>query len=98
MTDLGATSTDTYVVQLSYDPTAVSDLAAGAFGLVTRNSSGAWVNAVSNNTGGTATPVTGAWTSLATLGSYGVDATNHLAWAVVNSEGDFAVAKFPTGN
>jgi hypothetical protein len=90
--DLGATSTDTYVLQLSYAGAAPTD---GTFGLAIQDAGGRWVNVVGKNVGGTAAFVNGAWTSSATLGSYGVDTTKKVAWAVVNvTGGNFAVATF----
>jgi hypothetical protein len=90
--DLGAASTDTYVIQLSYAGTAPTD---GTFGLAIQDASGQWRNVVGRNVGGTAAFVNGAWTSAATLGSYGIDTAKKVAWAVVNvTGGNFAVATF----
>jgi hypothetical protein len=95
--DLGATSTDTYVIQLSYDPaSATGTLTDGKFGVAAKDASGSWVSAVSLNTGGTASFVAGAYTAGAALGTYGVDTTKKVAWAVVNQpQGTFAVARVP---
>jgi hypothetical protein len=91
--NLGAASTDTYVLQLSYNGTAPAT--DGTFGLAVKSASGSWVNAVSKNVGGTPTFVNGAWTAGATLGTYGIDTTKKVVWAVVNvTGGTFAVAPF----
>jgi hypothetical protein len=93
MGDLGAASTDTYVLQLSYDATGVAT--DGTFGLAIVDAGGNHVKAVSKNVGGTAAFVNGAWTAGQPLGTYGVDTVNKVAWAVVNvTGGTFAVATF----
>jgi hypothetical protein len=95
---IGADTTETYTVSLSYDPTSVTgaQIASGKFALATQNALGVWVNAVTQNTGGTSAFVDGAWASGATLGSYGVNATNHTVWAVVNyTNAHFAAAITP---
>jgi len=86
---------DTYALSISYD-----DLAAhgqhfnnGKFGVATRDANGHWVKAVSKNFGGTTNFVLGPWNSSYGLGTYGVDTHTKTAWAVVNYDGDFAVAK-----
>ena len=94
MGDLGAPSTDTYVIQLSYAATGVAT--DGTFGLAVKDAaSGKWVNVVSKNAGGTPTFVNGAWTAGAALGTFGVDTTKQVAWAVVNvTGGTFGVTTF----
>jgi hypothetical protein len=96
MADLGATSTDVYVIQMSYDEWEVGEnLPDGSFGMVALDESGNWVKAVSLNSGGTEAFVAGAYSSESfTLGSHGVDAAAGAAWAVVNFNGTFAVARF----
>ncbi len=81
---------------MSFDRTSVSDavLVSGYFGLATQDSSGNWVNAVSQNAGGTSTFVFGSWNAAYPLGTFGVDPTTNTAWAVVNHAGRFAVAAF----
>jgi hypothetical protein len=101
MGDLGAASTDTYAIQLSFDPTVAGSLTDGTLGVAIQDASGKWVNVVSKNAGGTATFTTGAWTAAKTLGSYGVNLAPNppgsppVAWAVVNvAGGKLAVARF----
>jgi len=92
---LGSTQTDTYCLSLGYDSSAVSDALAqtGQVGIATKGSS-AWVNAVGANTGSTTTTfVIGAYDSTKHgLGTWGVNLSTHTFWAVINYNGDFAVA------
>lgn len=90
---LGSDQTDTYVLQLSYDKSK------GAPVLATPSGSGTWSNAVDQNFGGTkklvqgACPYTASTTSAtldAALGTYGIDATNGVVWAVLNYNSYFA--------
>jgi Calcineurin-like phosphoesterase len=94
--DLGTTTGDTLALAMTFDPSAISDatLVSGSFGLASQNAAGNWVSAVSQNIGGTAGFVLGAWNSSYPLGTYGVDLTTNTAWAVVNHAGRFAVASF----
>jgi len=86
--------TDTFVLEMSYPEDADTDLLGnGGFGIGARDASGAWVNAVDLNHGGTKQFVRGAWRPKYELGTYGVDPRTKTAWAVVNHEGDFAVAR-----
>ena len=55
---------------------------------------GNWVNAVDFNIGGTKQFVLGPWNASYGLGTYGVDQKTKTAWAVINYQGDFAVAPF----
>jgi|GEM_PF-295008 len=91
------TKTDTYVLSLTYDPTHVtaSRLQSGHFGLATRDENGKWVNAITKNVGGSQKFVSGAWNAGYGLGAYGIDPATNTAWAVINHNGDFAVAPFP---
>jgi hypothetical protein len=86
---------DTYALAMSYDGGAAHgvSLAAGKFGIATRDANGHWVNAVNSNFGGTKHFVLGKWNSAYGLGTYGIDTATKTAWAVVNHDGDFAVAK-----
>jgi len=92
MADVATSLTDTYVLSMSYDPAAVTpeQIASGSFGLLCKDGSGNWVNAVTFNAGGTAQFVLGAWDSGDTLGAHGVDTNAHTVWAVVNHASDFA--------
>lgn len=92
---LGSSQTDTFVLQMSFTPgsLAASQLTSGGFGIASKDANGNWINAVNNNLGSsTKTFVAGAWnSSYTTPGTYGVDATNNNAWAVINTNGYFAV-------
>jgi hypothetical protein len=90
---MGSAQTGNYTLSLTYTPPSSSSaIQQGNFGIISRNSSGSWINAVEGNFGGTKSFVLGPWTSSATLGTYGVDTVTHTAWAVVNFGGSFAVA------
>ncbi|MDR3685588.1 MAG: metallophosphoesterase, partial [Coriobacteriia bacterium] len=86
---------DTYTLSISYDDLAAhgQQLSNGKFGVATRDANGHWVKAVSKNFGGTTHFVLGPWNSSYGLGTYGIDQSTKTAWAVVNYDGDFAVAK-----
>jgi hypothetical protein len=87
--------TDTYVLSLTYDEKRVRPLhlGNGGFGIATRDSNGNWVNAVDVNSGGKRTFVVGPWKQEYRIGTYGVDPSTHTAWAVINYNGDFVVAR-----
>jgi hypothetical protein len=95
---MGSTQTGNYTLSLSYSPpTSSLGIQGGNFGLVAKNNNGSWMNAVDGNFGGTKNFVLGPWSSSATLGTYGLDTNAHTAWAVINFNGDFAVAGFEQG-
>jgi hypothetical protein len=60
--------------------------------LVTRDKTGRWVNAVDMNFGGIRKFVAGPYVPGSALGAYGFDPDTRTAWAVINYNGDFAVA------
>jgi hypothetical protein len=93
---VGREQTDVYTLSMNYDPKRVNyeQLKKGPFGLATRDDNGKWVNAVDMNFSGTKSFVSGAWNPSYKLGTYGVDPSTHTAWAVINYNGDFAVAGF----
>jgi len=92
MADLGTNQTDAFALSISYDKTPTYQ-GSGAFGIATKDEDGNWVNAVDMNFGGTKKFVHGPWKSGYELGIYGVDASAKSAWAVINYNGDFAVAR-----
>jgi hypothetical protein len=96
MADLGSDRTDVYTLSISYDPakSRPEHLGEGLFGLATKDANGNWVNAVNMNSGGTGKFVAGPWKKGYELGTYGVDPSRKTAWAVINYNGDFAVARF----
>jgi len=91
---LSSEQCETYVLQMSFTASSLSSLkvSSGNAGIATLDDSGNWTNAVSNNYGGVTKYVQGAWSSSYALGTYGVDTTNNVAWAVVNYGGKFAVS------
>jgi hypothetical protein len=98
MTDLGADHTDPFVLQMSYDPLAVPNerLAAGTFGLCSRDAAGNWAPAADANLGGKKRflgdhPPVAAGPD--TLGMYGYDSATSTVWAVINHPGPFAVGE-----
>jgi hypothetical protein len=96
MKDLGEETSDTYALSLSYQPSKgiLDRLGRGRFGLATKDADGNWINAVDMIDGVTKRFVLGAWKPSYPLGTYGVDTRTKTAWAVINYDGDFAVARF----
>ena len=85
---VGTTSaSDLYVLQMSYDPAAVTHGTTSP--TLAENVGGHFIGATFGNTGGSAFEINGAYDGNLTLGHYGIDTTNHVVWAVVNSAGDF---------
>jgi hypothetical protein len=93
MADLGTDQTDVYVLVMTFDKNAPrQQLGNGGFGIATRDANGNWANAIDANFGGVTQFVMGAWKTSYPLGTYGIDASTKTAWAVLNYNGDFAVA------
>ena len=92
LTDLGADATDTYVLSMSYAG-APTHQGHGEFGIASQDLHGSWINAVDANVGGTKQFVHGPWREGYGLGTYGVDPRSKTAWAVINYDGEFAVAR-----
>lgn len=88
MTDLGTPNTDSYVLSMTCGKLHGN----GEYGIVSRNGNGNWADASDMNNGGTKRFVSGPWKAGYALGTYGVDSGTGTAWAVINYEGDFAVA------
>jgi hypothetical protein len=86
MTDLNSSQTDDYTLSLTD-----KSLGKGAFVLASKIK-GKWVNAVEKNQGGAKKYVAGPWKKGYELGTYGFDAKSNTAWAVINFNGQFAVA------
>ena len=95
MSPLPGGQTDEYVLAMSTSPKKGKGkpgfMRNGNFVLLTRANDGQWVNAVTENTGGTANFVTGPWDPSYTLGTYGIDPATNTAWAVLNYDGKFAI-------
>lgn len=96
LADLGTETADTFTLSLSYAPAKAipEHLGQGLFGLATRDADGRWINAVDKNFGGVKQFVKGPWQEGYELGAYGIDPSTKTAWAVINHNGDFAVARF----
>lgn len=92
LADLGSSTTDTYVLSMSYDRHRLLPSPAARGLLVTRDEDGRWVNAVDANAGGTPRFVAGPYKPGYALGTYGIDVPTRTVWAVVNHQGDFAAA------
>jgi hypothetical protein len=86
MADLNSSQTDVYTLSLTDKSVGKGTLALAS------ESKGKWVNAVDKNQGGTKKYVAGPWKKGYELGTYGFDAKMNTAWAVINYNGQFAVA------
>ena len=96
---ISGTGADTHVVQMSYNPSAISN--------GSNSPTLAWYNgsiyqaANFGDTGGTPTEYTGAYNPATenTLGAYGINTANDTVWAVVNNgSGNFAVMQRTPGD
>jgi hypothetical protein len=87
--------TDVFVLSMSFfqERARPTHLGSGGFGIATQHSDGRWVNAVDPNFGGTKRFVAGPWRDGYELGTYGVDPSTMTAWAVLNHDGEFVVAR-----
>ncbi len=101
-TAMGSDRTDVHVLSLSYDPRYLraEAIGNGGFGIVAKDPTGAWVNAVALNSGGAPTYVMGPYVPGYALGTYGVDPDAKTAWAVIDhTNTQFKVTNFaPTKN
>lgn len=104
---LNLTGIDTtkFVLQMSYDPIdgEAAAAAAGHIYLAWLNTNtDTWLNAIAGNHGSNvgSTNILGSWAgaggSTLALGSWGVDTTNHVVWAVLDHNSQFAVVAVPT--
>lgn len=96
----GGTLSDQFVLQMSYDPNALvgRGIDEASLYLGWQNGSNQWVNAVVGNSGdSTPHEYSGVYdpATMNQLGAYGVDTTNHVVWAVINHNSDFAVSALP---
>ncbi len=93
--NMGSAQTEVYTLSMTYDQKRVRPLhlGNGGFGLATKDDDGNWINAVDMNYGGAKKFVVGPWDPSYELSTYGVDPSSHTAWAVINYNGDFAVAR-----
>ncbi len=99
LADLASASTDTVKVVVNFSPTAAGVTNASSVVLGVRDpKSGTWINAVDYNLAGSVkTRVDGDFNAAPnTLGTYGVDLANGVAYAVVNGNArEFAVIPTP---
>ena len=90
--NISGTSSDTFVVQLSYDLAAADAVFGSDQSLCLGWFNGtSWVNALDGNTTGTPTFVGGAYNHIPNLGNCSLDTLHHVVWACVNHVGQFAV-------
>lgn len=94
--NVSGTINDTYVLELSYSQAVAQSLPGGPSAMQLQwldPNTGEWVNAVAGNTGGTPTFVNGAYNPAVdfNLGTYGVDTTNDVVWAVIDHNSQFSV-------
>ena len=93
MADYGTEQTDVYVLSMKHD--FRKELHNGTAGVASLNSEGEWVNAVDLNIGtSTKVFVYGPYVPGYGLGTWGVDPDTKTAWAVIDYNADFAIAKF----
>ncbi len=93
-TSLGSGRTDTYVLSMSLTDLSMCQMKSGKFFLLTKDGKGGWANAVDADYGPQERHfVVGAWKESYGLGTYGIDPDSHVAWAVINHDGDFAVGR-----
>lgn len=98
LADLSSLSTDTVKVAVSFNPATVINSGSVVLG-VRDPKTGNWINAVDYNvTGSNKLRVDGNYQNAPnTLGTYGVDLTNSVAYAVVNGNArEFAVIPMPS--
>jgi hypothetical protein len=86
--NIGSERTDVYTLSMSYRPGIASSaqLKSGAFGLATLDAKGSWIKAASGSF------VHGPWNASYKIDTYGIDETTNTAWAVLDTNGSFAVA------
>jgi len=90
---VSGSATDIFTLQLS--ATSVSLSTAYLPYIAWLDGNNVWVNAVTGNTGGTASFVSGAWNASYGLGTYGLDSINNTVWAVLNHNSEFAIVPEP---
>jgi hypothetical protein len=95
--DFIGSGTDTYVLQISYNPASLAASANvnGLFLTWLNPNTNTWENAVLGNTGrSVAQQIIGAYNPAAdfVLGDYGIDSIDDRVWAVVDDTGEFAVS------
>ena len=99
---LSGTGSDLHVVQLSYDPTAVTVAGLNANNLILlwlNSATQTWTNSVNGDSDGGAAQqgFLGAYNPATefVLGDYGVDTTNDTVWAVVDHNSEYVAGAIP---
>ncbi len=88
-------SNDLFVLQMNYNEAVLNGTPENGLYLGWLNG-GTWQNAVLGNSGGTSSFVVGGWSAGYGLGTYGLDMTNNVVWAVLNHNSDFSVIPEPS--
>jgi hypothetical protein len=89
----GSEESDIYTLSLTYK----GEL-NGPLSLVSKSSSGDWINTAQLNMLGNPKFVVGPYKENYTLGTYGIDPAKKTVWAVVNHGGEFAIANSTDGD
>jgi hypothetical protein len=93
MGELGREETDLYVLSMSFNDARMRSIRSGRVAIATYID-GRWVNAVDRNIAGQKRFVQGPYVEgRYGLGTYGIDTDTNTAWAVIDYNADFAVAK-----
>ena len=94
---IGTTSaSDLYVLQMSYDNTAITNGTTSP--ALASDIGNKFIGAVNGDGAVTPLEINGGYDNNLVLGHYGIDATNHVVWAVVNYAGDFEVTQRLVGD
>ena len=90
MTELGkGDKTDTFTLSLTVAAGVLNTADLSNFIIASKDANGNWLNTVDLNFGGTKNFVSGAFSDVYALGTWGVDAASNTLWAVVNHNSDF---------
>ena len=95
--DVSGTGSNPFLLQMAYSPDVHAALGSSS-PMVAWNNGGTWVNAILGNTGMSglsssaiaALFTEGPYTEGLPVGSWGHDATNHIVWAVIDHNSEFA--------
>ncbi len=88
---VGNTASSLYVLQMSYDSTAITNGASSP--TLASDIGNKFIGAVNGDGAVNPVEINGAFDNNLVLGHYGIDTTNHVVWAVVNYAGDFQVTQ-----
>jgi len=90
---IGSKESDVYTLSMSYG-SGIS----GPLVLMTKDDSGNWINAVNCNFESSPKFVVGPYKTSYTPGTYGIDPSSRVVWAVLNHGGEFAIGKSSDGD